>query len=752
MSVDVNTQTRPGNSESANAKKHEVFEQPMDVLLHAIEQGNVSIVESFISKGINMSVQLDNGKTPIHVAARKGHVVVVKFLIQHGADINAQTQDRETALHMAAYQGHAEIVKFLIEHGANINAQTKDGWTALFRAEWQGHAEIVKFLIEHDANVNAQDKDGYTALHLAVQEGHVEVVKFLIEHGANVTAQTKNGYTPIYWAAQQGHAEIVKFLIEHGANINSQTQDGWTALHRAAQQGHLEVVKFLIARGADLNLQTQDGWTAFHSAAWLDNAEMVKILIEHGFYVNAKTQDGWTALHLAAWRGQTNAVRELINNGANIFAEDEQRKSPIDLANEKGQKNTFKILKDAAAKIRNKVPAWPFVLSFIFMIAILLVAIYHIFTSLRNRLRLGKLIGRGNFSDVYIGELLPINPFSQKKKVVIKSIKASEGTDPKFTGIAELLAEINIVKRLPKHRNVVGFIGAVGTRNALKGGIKIVYEFCPYGDLSSFLKKNRQSAVSQCETNEKTIGDYVGSSEYIEENPKEKSEKSFDSPLTPTFPFTTTDLLNWSVQVASGLLSLASNEPPIIHCDLAARNILLCENKTVKIGDFGLSRRLNGKGYYKKTSWAPDPVPWMAIESRPEHGTEQKFSVKSDVWSFGVVIWELYSEGIDPYYYTMDQLKSSIRLRKPEKATEEIYSLMISCWKEDSKDRPTFDHLEKALSNMYSDVLKRDGVRNNDNGRLMTVTVDAANLRVSANVSSLEKTSDATEDSDSSSS
>lgn len=68
---------------------------------------------------------------------------------------------------------------------------------------------------------------------------------------------------------------------------------------------------------------------------------------------------------------------------------------------------------------------------------------------------------------------------------------------------------------------------------------------------------------------------------------------------------------------------------------------------------------------------APDPIPWMAIESRPEE-VEPKFSVKSDVWSFGVVLWELFSEGGDPYFIAIEDLSDGIRLEKPEKATREM--------------------------------------------------------------------------------
>ncbi|XP_031623033.1 fibroblast growth factor receptor-like [Contarinia nasturtii] len=142
----------------------------------------------------------------------------------------------------------------------------------------------------------------------------------------------------------------------------------------------------------------------------------------------------------------------------------------------------------------------------------------------------------------------------------------------------------------------------------------------------------------------------------------------------------------------------------ILHRDLAARNVLLCTNNVVKICDFGLARDLHKNGYYRTRGEEKVPMRWLALESL----NEPKYSVHSDVWSFGIVLWELFSLGELPYseekMHTFGELemhlKDGHRLSKPQYATQTIYDIMRSCWNADAKARPLFDNLEKKISEL----------------------------------------------------
>jgi serine/threonine protein kinase len=152
------------------------------------------------------------------------------------------------------------------------------------------------------------------------------------------------------------------------------------------------------------------------------------------------------------------------------------------------------------------------------------------------------------------------------------------------------------------------------------------------------------------------------------------------------------ELQNFALQVARGMSHL--EKIPITHRDLAARNILINEYKTLKISDFGLSR----SGPYINHKSKKLPLRWMAIEAI----VDQKYDSKSDVWSFGVVLWEIGTLGAFPYESIPDSfllqfLQLGRRLERPEICTDELYSLMRQCWTTNPEERPTFQELVDTL-------------------------------------------------------
>jgi len=131
----------------------------------------------------------------------------------------------------------------------------------------------------------------------------------------------------------------------------------------------------------------------------------------------------------------------------------------------------------------------------------------------------------------------------------------------------------------------------------------------------------------------------------------------------------------------------------------------------VKIGDFGLSRDIYAKHYYKSKNKVPLPLKWMAIECI-QSGF---YSTETDVWSFGVLIWEILSRGSDPYPFVenlsiLSHIKSGNRLPKPIYCSEDLYKLLTQCWSASPKYRPTFPYLLHFISIIIDDMNQEEAV------------------------------------------
>jgi len=212
----------------------------------------------------------------------------------------------------------------------------------------------------------------------------------------------------------------------------------------------------------------------------------------------------------------------------------------------------------------------------------------------------------------------------------------------------------------------------------------ILLEYCVNGDLKSFLSKHE----SEFKLSLALWNDNINGS---------TSSKPVDGNN-----YDTEQLIIWSFQIASGMEFLSTRA--IYHGDLACRNILLTETLVAKISDFGLSRRLYDKLSSDVKSDDALPWRWSAIEVLKL----QEYSLHSDIWSFGIVLWEIFQLGKEPYliegldiYTLRDMLCDGVRLETPFYAPSYISYYMKECWKEERDERPCYSSFLHSLENLY---------------------------------------------------
>ncbi|XP_068531290.1 tyrosine-protein kinase Mer isoform X1 [Anas acuta] len=278
----------------------------------------------------------------------------------------------------------------------------------------------------------------------------------------------------------------------------------------------------------------------------------------------------------------------------------------------------------------------------------------------RNALSLGKVLGEGEFGSVMEGRLS--QPEGTPLKVAVKTMKMDNFSQRE---IEEFLSEAACMKDFD-HPNVIKLLGVCIELSSLQvPKPMVILPFMKYGDLHSFLLRSRLE-------------------------------------MAPQFvPLQT--LLKFMVDIALGMEYLSSRQ--FLHRDLAARNCMLRDDMTVCVADFGLSKKIYSGDYYRQGRIAKMPVKWIAIESL----ADRVYTTKSDVWAFGVTMWEIATRGMTPYpgvqnHEIYEYLFHGQRLKKPEDCLDELYEIMSACWRADPADRPTFSqlkvHLEKLLESL----------------------------------------------------
>uniref|UniRef100_A0AAQ5Y777 Tyrosine-protein kinase n=1 Tax=Amphiprion ocellaris TaxID=80972 RepID=A0AAQ5Y777_AMPOC len=252
---------------------------------------------------------------------------------------------------------------------------------------------------------------------------------------------------------------------------------------------------------------------------------------------------------------------------------------------------------------------------------------------------LGELLGKGNFGEVFKGTLQ-----RDKMPVAVKTCKEDLPPELKI----RFLSEARILKQYD-HPNIVKLIGVCTQRQP----IYIVMELVPGGDFLSFLRKRKDELKTK-------------------------------------------QLLRFAVDAAAGMAYLESKN--CIHRDLAARNCLVGDSSVLKISDFGMSRQ-EDDGVYSSSGLKQIPIKWTA----PEALNYGRYSSESDVWSYGILLWETFSLGVCPYpgmtnQQAREQVEKGYRMACPQRCPDDVYKLMQRCWQYNPEDRPKFSELQRDLA------------------------------------------------------
>uniref|UniRef100_A0A3Q3DPF8 Tyrosine-protein kinase receptor TYRO3 n=1 Tax=Hippocampus comes TaxID=109280 RepID=A0A3Q3DPF8_HIPCM len=270
---------------------------------------------------------------------------------------------------------------------------------------------------------------------------------------------------------------------------------------------------------------------------------------------------------------------------------------------------------------------------------------------------LGHMLGKGEFGSVR--EAFLKTDGCPARKVAVKVLKSDITSSD---DIEQCLKEAARMKDF-RHPNVIQLIGvSLHRRHAQRLPVPmVVLPFMKHGDLHTFLLLSR-------------LG-----------------EQPFD--------LSTRVLVQFMLDVARGMEYLSGRN--IIHRDLAARNCMLDENMAVCVADFGLSKKIYSGDYYRQGSVSKLPVKWIALESLADN----VYTTQSDVWAFGVTMWEVMTRGQTPYpgvenSEIYEYLIRGERLKKPAECRQDIYDVMHSCWSPVPKCRPAFQHLAVLLEEL----------------------------------------------------
>ncbi|KAM7002473.1 NT-3 growth factor receptor-like isoform 3-T3 [Tautogolabrus adspersus] len=290
----------------------------------------------------------------------------------------------------------------------------------------------------------------------------------------------------------------------------------------------------------------------------------------------------------------------------------------------------------------------------------------------RRDIILKRELGEGAFGKVFLAECYNLSTTKDKMLVAVKTLK-----DPTLAARKDFQREAELLTNL-QHEHIVKFYGVCVDGDPLI----MVFEYMKHGDLNKFLRAHGPDAMILVD----------------------------GQPLQTNGELGLSQMLHIASQIAAGMIYLASQH--FVHRDLATRNCLVGNGLLVKIGDFGMSRDIYSTDYYRVGGHTMLPIRWMP----PESIMYRKFTTESDVWSLGVILWEIFTYGKQPWFQlanneVIECITQGRVLERPRLCPKEVYDMMLGCWQREPQQRLNIKDIQKLLITLmkatpvYLDIL-----------------------------------------------
>ncbi|KAG6450497.1 tyrosine-protein kinase Shark isoform X2 [Manduca sexta] len=653
---------------------HESRTQGTTNLLHrATEAGEFNIVSKLLASGYrNRDAKNQDGQTAVHIAARAGRDNILAKLIENGGTVNVRDSFGYTPLHYTCQNNLPSTTELLITKG-HANYQMRHaptGKVPLHDAAQRGHIDCIKVLLKLKAPAHPRTLAQETPADLAKNHGHTECYQLLKNHQPEPPKTSKSQW----YHGTLNRDEAVKIIEEyHKYNMQDKPSDG-VFLVRYSERHRSAYVLTMLSENTPYNfiIRKENNWLFIDDGPYLESLER---LVEHYSAVPdglptrlttpvpPKPKPPLPEFSTMPRTKKPSPSRVAMNQTLSLVKRDILSDKQLTETSPQ-QNNMFELLtrnisfssdfsndsmnnNDADDNDTYKVPASNSPLAENYNeISINSDGQLSTLQELipMTELTLGAVVGEGEFGAVLRAVYTP--PGAASQHVAVKTLHLHH-TDANKN---EFLAEAKLMMAL-RHPCIVRLIGV-----SLGPPLAMIQELVPLGSLLDYLLKHPEK-------------------------------------VSPGY-----ELRLWACQVAAGMRYLEIRR--FVHRDLAARNILLSSRHQAKISDFGLSRALStDSSYYKASRGGKWPIKWYAPESY-NYGT---FSHASDVWSYGVTLWEMFSFGKQPYgeMRGMEAIKlveSGKRLERPEDCPDEIYKVMLDCWEYIPDLRPTFGQLVDVFS------------------------------------------------------